>query len=268
MDRPDLDQPFLIARIEHVHVAIPSGWASEMIVCPDASPLPAAPAAVRGVGIRRGRTVTMFDARLLLGLPSRASETAQTIELLVAREQDHIRWVDTLLECIDTGRPFALSRDPSGCAFGRWYDQYEAPTVMLRHHMAKFDEPHRAVHALAEEAEALAKSQGAAAAHERIMLFKAETLARMLQLFEEARRLMREDLRELLVINDDGARWNGLIVDEVESVERLRADTLEPLTGRVPGADESLVPWCARTQKDVVVLLPDMDALLGHLAVA
>ncbi len=267
-DHPNLDQPYLIAVVEGARLAVPSAWASEMIVLPAVSALPLAPPAVRGIGMRRGRTVTMLDARIRLGYPSRRAETDALVALLEAREADHVRWVDTLLECIDHDRPFTLARDPHACAFGRWYDHYVPPTLALKQHMAKFDEPHRAVHALADEAEQLLRTEGKAAAHERIEIFRSISLGRMRQLFRDARRLVQEDVREIVITHETDGQIVGLIVDEVEAVERLRPDTLEDLSGRVPGADEGLVRWSARTAKDLVVVLPDMDALIDDVVPA
>jgi purine-binding chemotaxis protein CheW len=267
-DHPDLDQPYLIALVEHVRLAIPSSWAAEMIVVPEISALPLSPAAIRGVGMRRGRTVTMLDARVRLGSPSRRAETDNLIALLEAREQDHVRWVETLLDCIDHDKPFTLARDPHACAFGKWYDHYVPPNLALKQHMAKFDEPHQAVHALADEAEQLLRTRGKAAAHESIEIFRSVTLGRMHQLFRDAARLLQDEVREIAITHEANGQLLGLVVDEVESVERLRPDTLEDLSGRVPGADDVLVRWSARTAKDHVVVLPDMDVLIDDVVPA
>lgn len=266
VDRPAFDQPFLIARVEEARLAIPSAWVGEMIVLPVVAALPLAPEAVRGVGMRRGRTVTMLDARLRLGYVSRAEETARLVALLEAREAEHVRWVDALLESVDLGTPFTMSRDPAACAFGQWYAQYVPPTLTLRQHLAKFDEPHRAVHALADEAEALTRTQGRAAAHEHIETFRTSTLGRMRQLFRDARTLLQDDIREIAITHEVDGQVIGLIVDEIESVERLRADTLDDLAGRVPGGDDTLVRWSARTAREHVVVLPDMHRLVEELA--
>lgn len=268
VDCPNLDQPYLIAVVEGARLAVPSAWASEMIVLPDISALPLAPPAIRGIGMRRGRTVTMIDARIRLGYPSRQAETDELIALLEAREADHVRWVDTLLDCIDNELPFTLARDPHACAFGKWYDHYVPPTLTLKQHMAKFDEPHQAVHALADEAEQLLRTRGKAAAHERIELFRSISLGRMHQLFRDACRLLQEDIREIAITHEADGQVVGLIVDEVEAVERLRPETLEDLSGRVPGADDRLVRWSARTAKDLVVVLPDMSELIDGVVPA
>lgn len=268
IDRPNLDQPFLIAVVEGARLAVPSAWASEMIVLPEIAALPLAPAAIRGVGMRRGRTVTMLDARIRLGYPSRRAETDALVALLEAREADHVRWVDTLLDCIDNDKPFTLARDPHACAFGKWYDHYVPPNMALKQHMAKFDEPHQAVHALADEAEQLLRTRGRAAAHERIEIFRSISLGRMRQLFRDARRLLQEEVREIAITHETDGQLVGLIVDEVEAVERLRPETLEDLSGRVPGADDVLVRWSARTAKDLVVVLPDMSAMIDGVVPA
>lgn len=259
---PDLSQPFLIAIVADSRIAIPAQWAEEMIVCPDTVSIPTAPSGVRGIGMRRERAVTMFDARILLGLPARQTEVSDLLALLEARELDHVRWVDSLLHSIDTDTEFTLARDPHQCAFGQWYDTYEAPTASLRRQMAKFKSPHEAVHALADQADQVKREFGRTAAIELIETFRVGSLVRMRKLFSDTRQLLLEEVREITVIH--GSRWGllGLIVDGIESVELLNHDTLENLSGRMPAIDERVTSWSARTSKDVIVMLPDMDALL------
>jgi purine-binding chemotaxis protein CheW len=259
----DFSEPVVVARVEGTLLAIPSRWAMDMIVCPPVSPLPMAPPGVRGVAIRRDRTVTLVDVRTRLGIATRAEETAAIVELLHAREADHVRWLDTLLECLREGKPFPLARDPHACAFGQWFDRYVPPTLTLSYQLAKFREPHERIHALAAEAEALAATRGADEALSLLRMHQTSTLMRMRNLFAETRRLITEDLRELAITHDTGTALVGLIVDSIESVERLRPETLEPLTDLMAG--NPIVRQTARTQRDAVVMIPDLDALVGDL---
>lgn len=256
------ESPFVIARADDTLLAIPSTWATEMFVCPDVSGVPMAPSHVRGVMVRRGRTMTLIDARTRLGSLDRQQENARIVELLVAREADHVRWVDTLLACISSGDEFTLARDPSQCAFGKWFDRYVPPTMALKRQLARFVEPHAAIHALAAEAEQLALTDRTKAIG-LIEHHRSYTLDFMRTLFAETRSMVANDLREIVIARDDGHQLSGLVVDDIESVERLRPDSLTTLEGVVPGGDDSLVRHSARTARDQVVLLPDMSELMG-----
>jgi chemotaxis signal transduction protein len=256
------DNPYVIARADDALLAIPASWATEMFVCTDVSGVPMAPAHVRGVMVRRGRSITLIDARTRLGSVNRRTENARIVELLHAREADHVRWVDTLLECIRSGTEFLLARDPSQCAFGKWFDSYLPPTLALKRQLARFSEPHAAIHALAAQAEQLAtgdRDQAVAL----IEHHRSYTLDYMRTLFAETRTMVTNDVREIVIAHDDGHHLSGLIVDDIEAVERLRPDSLISLDGTVPGGDDSLVRHSARTARDQVVLLPDIEDLMG-----
>lgn len=262
---PALDEPYVIARAHTTLLGLPSSWASEMFVCPEVSPLPMAPPYVRGIAIRRNRTVRLVDARVRLDCGSRKAETDGILQLLHQREADHVRWVDTLLECISTGAAFTLARDPHSCAFGQWYDSYVPPTMTLRYQLAKFAEPHAEIHALAGQAEALVESKGRAAAIELIEHHRSYTLDRMRALFGETRTLVQDDVREIIVVHENGRQLMGLVVDDIVSVERLRRESLTTLEGQVPGGSDPLVRFSARNARDEVVLLPDLYELMGAL---
>ncbi len=262
---PSLEQPFVIARVDTTMIGIPSPWVMEMLLCGDMSALPSAPDYVRGIAIRRGRTIRAVDARVRLGSPRRATETDDMVALLEAREADHIRWLDVLVESIRTQQPFTLARDSHGCAFGKWYDHYVPPTTTLKYQFTKFDEPHRRIHALASEAEALVASAGTDAALGMIEEHRTTTLAHMRTLFQDTRVLIRQDVREIVVVHDGGHQLLGLVVDDIELVERLLPDTLVSLEGRVPSGHDPLVRWTARTARDQIVLLPDMREVMGAL---
>lgn len=261
------DHPFVIARADDTLLAIPATWATEMFVCGDVAAVPMAPRHVRGVHLRRGRTLTLIDVRVRLGVIDRRSENARVVELLRAREADHVRWVDTLLDCIRTGTPFPLARDPNQCAFGKWFNAYVPPTAALKRQLARFTEPHGAIHALAAEAERLAQADRSRAIA-LIEHHRSYTLDYMRTLFAETRSMVLNDAREIVIAHDDGHQLSGLIVDDIESVERLRPDTLSTFDGSVAGGGDSLVRHSARTARDQVVLLPDLHDLLGLPAMA
>lgn len=264
---PDFSQPFIITRVNGTLLGIPSSWATEMIVCPPTAALPLVPAYIRGIAMRRARPVTLVDTRLRLGMESRQAETQELIALLHAREADHVRWVETLVHSITDGSTFPLARDPHSCAFGQWYDHYQAPTLTLRQQLARFADPHARVHQLANEVEAIAAERGMEAALARIAAVKGGAFLEMRQLFEESRQLIQTDMREIAIVHDTGITLLGIVVDGIESVERLRPETCDAFAERFAVDDQALMRWSARTAKDAVVILPETEALLGELLV-
>lgn len=261
----DLAAPVVVARVERTLIAVPSAWATQMVLCPRITPVPWSVDGVRGVAVHGDRTLTVVDARLRLGLTPRADEVASLVQLLHDREADHVRWLDTLTNSIRDQQPFPLARDPNMCAFGKWFNAFVPPTLTLKHQLSKFRVPHERIHALAAEAEALSADKGKEAALALLQSHQHSTLRHVRALFEETRAVVANDLREIVIIHDSGTALVGLIVDEIASVERLRADTVQPVTALFGTTDHGLIHSTARTQRDEVLTIPDMAALIGRV---
>lgn len=253
--------PSVVLQVGELLVAVDCLWIAEMIRVPAVARLATAPDEVRGVCDRRGRVLILADLRRALGLPSLCDENLALAAMLSEREDDHRRWLNELEACVCEGRSFAMTLDPHACAFGRWYDGYAAPKLVMQSHLRKFEAPHAAIHALGARVVALVEDGRQDEALSLIESSRATTLARLTDLFEEARGLVLEDCREIAVIHDDGERLFGLVVDSVERVERLSPETVQPIEG-IGLASDALITTTARMARDErFVLLLDAERL-------
>lgn len=253
---PDFAAPWVIARVGECLIGVESGWASEMIVLPNVAAVPLSPSWVRGVATRRGSAFTVLDLRLLLGLRTLAAENAALLAVLAEREQDHRRWLAELEASVAESRAFTLATDPTKCAFGRWYAAYRAPNDVLARHLKSFDQPHRAVHAVALQVEALLQRGQREEATALVERTRGNQLARLLALFHGTATVLDESTRETVIIHDDGGDAVGLTVDRIEAVARLDAETFQtiPVIGCEAAA---LISGTARApgSTDIVLLL-------------
>ena len=115
------------------------------------------------------------------------------IELLLARLDDHHKWVQEVSVAIIEGRSnLGVQTDPGHCAFGKFLDSDQAKAYMasfpaFKEAMDGVIEPHRQLHRSAVEIEQALRGQGGKAQAER--LFKTRTLPALAEIsrrFEEA----------------------------------------------------------------------------------
>ena len=158
-----------------------------------------------GIIKHRGIPVRVFDLADFLGLTSSSEQMTALIEALVAREQDHIDWIDALEQSIRSEVPFTKARDPHQCAFGKWYDAFHSHDDELMEILARFDVPHKQIHSLADRLLGLRDAGRMEQALQILERERSTTLALLRRLFGRARGQIRERIKSvLLFITTDG----------------------------------------------------------------
>lgn len=262
------DLPWLIIRLADNLYALEISNVREMIQMVKLSPVPEAPDYVRGVTTLRDRSLVVLDLRKRLGMRGVDHEMHELIEILEAREQDHVHWLEELESCAREGREFTLARDPAECAFGRWYAGFHTDNLTLRAHLRRFDAPHRAIHALADDIMALAERGNVDGAIQAIAGARLTTLRTMRALFAQGISLLQETSSETLVILEAGDALVGLSTDRVEAVEYLAPDSIQDIG--LPDAawlrGDRLVHSTARTARsERLVMVLDTKLLLAEM---
>ena len=127
--------------------------------------------------------------------------------------------------------------------------------------MAKFDVPHKAIHAVGAEAVDLVKKGGNQQARALIKETRSTVLAKLIDLFAEARRLEQETHREIAIVLTRGRLTFAATVDAIESVERLNQDVSE-LAEMGIQIDGTTIKGVGRRMKDDdLVFIMDLDPL-------
>lgn len=259
---------WVLVRVGSEHLVLPSQTILEMVRAPAAHALPFAPPDVRGVATLRGQVGLLIDMRTRLGLESLQQEQRALVDLLHAREKDHRLWLDDLEGSVREDRPFLKTLDPHACAFGTWYDTYEAPTLELAWHLRQFAEPHAKIHEVGSAVALHMLHNRQADALALINHTHDTVLKRLVDLFDGARRLVATSSREIAVVVNVSGRSVGLVVDEVEGIDQLKSDTLEAMPAGF-GSDEPSIIGTARTRReDKVVLVIDLEELTQGFGLA
>ncbi|WP_419812040.1 CZB domain-containing protein [Bacterioplanoides sp.] len=166
-----------------------------------------------------GKACVVLSLADLLGQDSAQTEVQALVELLHAREQDHVNWLDALEESLTQGSEFTKARDPNECAFGRWYKHFHTDNEALAQLLEKFDIPHQRIHALAHELLTMRDAGETDAALAILTEHKRTTLTRLQALFSDARNMVSSSVRPtVIMIQDDKSQVIGLKVDDIGEV--------------------------------------------------
>jgi purine-binding chemotaxis protein CheW len=248
-------------------VGLPAERIHEIFVLGEVSVPPRCPPHQRGVALLRGSTLPAIDLRVCLGHVSARSETDDLLTLLSEREEDHRRWLTELEASVQEKRPFGLATDPRKCRFGQWYYAFKADDPVLRGELARFEQPHAEIHALAIEVEALKAEGRGDEALARIAAARTGVLAALVTLFEIARQAMRGALKEVGVTVELAGHRSVLVVDRAEAVADLDAipEGDDPLAAGALRVDlvSRLARWRGSTAPVLLLDVERLGALSG-----
>lgn len=256
--------PYVIAAVKGLQLAVSAKYVQEIIRTPQWHEVPNTPSHVRGVINLRGKVLPLVDLRLRMGLPSALEEVEQMIAMLTAREQDHVLWLKELLRAVTEGRPFTLARDPTECAFGKWFYNYKPEDIGFASVMSRIEVPHRRIHTIATAVLKHAEQGESEKAKEMILHTEKGELRTVVKLFEEARTAFRESQKEVAIVLTGGGKHLALTVDSVASVEAIAEHTIEDAAPAMGSVKSDLLGKVAqRTNDQGIVFLLDAEALLA-----
>ena len=219
--------PWVIFNLKEQQFAVSAGQVKEMVKIPPVVSVPGAPDNFRGVMNLRGKVIPVIDMRLKMGMPSSLTETQDLIDLLHQREQDHKNWITELEASVREKREFTLATDHHKCAFGKWYDTFTTENRVLANCLKKFDTPHKKIHSIAIDVKAMEEKNDFEGAFQVIQNTRSNELARMIQLFEEARTLLKEHNKEIALVLENKDQLIALAVDAIETIEKIPSSEIE-----------------------------------------
>ncbi len=213
----------------------------------------------------RDEVFPVVDVRVRLGMKGKGAEVEDLVELLNAREQDHVNWLTELRKSVEEDRDFKLATDPHKCAFGKWYDKYDPETPQLRVQFEKFDKPHQAIHGLAVKVarkQADGDSKGALAIVEQGWN---ALLHEMIEIFEETRKMLVEEIQEIVLVTACGDSKVGLLVDVVDEIRDVDSGDIEDSDTATMGGETDYVIGLAKVG-DSVKILVDLEKITHGVA--
>ncbi len=263
MNNQAQDFPWVIFELQAQLYAINTCYIREMIEIPKYTALPDSSEEVRGVIDLRGEVAVLLDTRRRLGLASLEQESRELIELLQAREQDHVNWLETLETAIREQREFHLTTDPHQCAFGKWYDHFHTDNPVLKLQLQAFDEPHKALHALGKKLISMSENGQRDQALHELELAGNSTLGRLVALFDSAREILRESNREIVMVLEWRDQLVALSVDTVTAVEHLADESRQAAPDMMgENGGHCVKELGQRKDSDQLVQLLDLEELL------
>ncbi len=262
MNKLKMNSPWVLLDINNNVYGISCNVVLSLSQIPTVTPLPAAPPEVRGVIDFRSHSIELIDSRILLNLKPIADGVKDFFNLMEARYQDHLNWLETLKKCVLENTEFTLEVDPHQCAFGKWYDNYKSKNanIMFSTTFAKFDTPHKAIHQIAIEAKKLIENGQKEKAMELINSVKETELKQMLHLFEEIKIAYKESRKEIVVVVGNESNCIAVSVDQIVAIENL-TDIDENLIKESITDTEYLEGLGKRKDDSVVFLLNDEHIL-------
>lgn len=236
------------------------------------TPVPDAEVYVEGI-IRFGgdKVVTLLSLRKLFGEKTEEEEWLEFCEMLDSGKDDHLKWVKTLENCVEMGEKVKLETNPHRCAFGKWYDAYQAPDSQIEFELKKIEEPHKNLHEAANKIQRILETSKLDEAEKKTECSKILDLTRKNCLEPISRAL--EDLKiatqnnkktMMIILESEEERSVGVLVDEIVGVEYIGEYFSPDVLAKMTHSD-ILDGVAARTDKSLVFLLDETKILeLGN----
>ncbi|MBP8274218.1 MAG: chemotaxis protein CheW [Acidobacteria bacterium] len=257
--------PWVLVKLGQSVFALESSHVREMLLLPHTTGMPNVGSEIRGMVTLRNRAIPVIDLRRVLGMPSLDDDATALNATLSQRAEDHRRWIAELDASVLERRGFGLTLDPHACAFGKWYDTFTTTSVVLDSHLKRFDQPHKAIHALGVTVADMVRKGQHEDAHQLILVARDTTLATLMRLFDETPKILAEMNREMLIVLSDGQQFIGVTADAVASVEPISQETIADIALPAAARANGLVTQTARTTKgNQLVLVVNTTDLLGR----
>jgi chemotaxis signal transduction protein len=129
--------------------------------------------------------------------------------------------------------------------------------------LPKFEGPHDSIHAIAKKVKELQNSDKFDEAMALIEKTRNSELARMVELFAEAKATIRERKRELAIVIELNDKKIAMAVDTVESVEHLNQKINRKMRIAHAGAEDAIVERVSqRTKDDAMVVVLNVENLI------
>lgn len=222
LQKNETDCPQVLVDVAGLVYAIPCSCVLSLEQLTKVTPMPISPAEIRGVVNFRGKIIELIDTRVLFNSKSIDKEIKEFSELMDTMLGAHLNWVNTLEDCILSGKEFTLTTDPHQCAFGKWYDNYKTNDSVLTFELAKFDKPHKAIHQLGITACDLLKRGNKEDAINLINSTKDTELQQMVGLFASVKEAYANSKREILVVlGENEQNAISISVDEIVAIEHI-----------------------------------------------
>lgn len=255
--------PSIIFRIQNELYSISSESVIAIIKMPMINSIPLADTNIKGMIRYREQVFKLFNLRRMMKKKSIEEEIRSFVTMIDARAQDHKNWVEELKKSVLENKEFKLTTDPHKCAFGKWYNSYKTDNMFVNDILQELDKPHKKIHKIGIEIEALKASENFDTAKEIIAEIEKFELQEMLGLFEDLKKAFIRNQKELALILTREDNKCAISVDEVLSVEYLSGKDVDQSNLDSLQANTDLFNGLSKTSKGKLVLGLETDQFLN-----
>ncbi|MDD5250783.1 MAG: CZB domain-containing protein [Rhodocyclaceae bacterium] len=231
---PAADLEVLLIRLGERSFGVP--LAQVRYVAPMPADFASRGAAVADHFVFEGNPLTYVSLWDRLGQDSCYAEYEEMRTMLPQRRQDHLDWMAALEDSLRSGASFAKARNPRECAFGKWFYAYRSQDRRLALLLGQFEQPHGVIHGLADKLLGLAEHGQRSEALRMFDEAHDTTLAKLMQLFDAAQRLIVELQRRIAVVVADGDEACALGADGIRDIVTVPAERIKSGKGGGPAA--------------------------------
>lgn len=224
----EIEYPWLVFKIGHNLYTVNSKIITSIVMLPEhITKVPNVPEYILGLIHLRGNVIPLVDLRSLFNMKTVRKEYSDFIEMIDARKQDHIHWVEELERSIENDQDFKLTTDPHKCTFGKWYDSFSSDIEAVNFHLRKLDEPHKKIHKAAEDVKNCSKDCDNCEREVCLKNIMNETkevnMPLMLKLLDDVKDIFALNYKEMVIVLENSNSLMGIMVDEVLSVEDINS---------------------------------------------
>lgn len=220
---------FLIVEVAGQNFGLEALKVKEIIAVPTITKVPRTKSLIRGLIKLRDQIIPLLDTRQRLSFRSVESEDNELVELLKTRKQDHVNWVDSLLNSVLEQKEFTLQTDPYKCNFGKWYYSFKTDNIVLADLLDKFELPHSKIHRYAERVKKAIQNEGYDAALELCNQAKDTELKQLVRLFDSLITNIKATRKEFAVVYELEHETVALSVDKVHFIAEVQQDQIKSL---------------------------------------
>jgi len=225
-EQKEIDFPWLVFRLKDNLYCVNSKIITSIVIMPENMTIvPNVPDYIRGLIHLRGSVIPLLDLRTLFKIKSVKEEYEDFKNMIDARKNDHVNWVNEFEHSIKYDEKFDLTTDPHECEFGKWYDNFTTDIEVVNFNLKKLDEPHKLIHQAVENSNNCSKDHSSCEREQCLKTVLKETkeknMAYMMELLDEIKEIFKVHYKEMVVILEQDNSYVGITVDEVLSVENI-----------------------------------------------
>ena len=269
-DMEKIELPWIIFKVSKNTYAVNSGDVLSIIKMTDeVINIPDIQEYIRGVMNLRGSIIPLIDLKILFKENSLDKIIDDYSNMISARKQDHVNWVNELDRCIENEEEFKLATDPHKCAFGKWYYSYEPENNTIGFHIKKIEEPHRLLHEAAAAYNNCNKDHANCQREECLKdileRVKEEYMPEIVSILDESISVLKNNLKEMIIVLEHNDFKAGIIVDSVLSIESI-SNSFEQGNMNKDYYNTKFISGVGKTDKtETTVLMVDVDNILSKV---